>query len=253
MKNNVIFIGHAGCYYGAMNSEEAFLYAIKNLKYHALETDLKQTKDGVFVLSHDDTFGKYELKNTNYKDLKDEVITVVRNKGYPKKNGSIKKGIYKTKIFTLKKYLKLCKKYNRIPVIELKYSKGINQNDQSRMKDLINLIKEEEMLNKVIFLTSQYNCLIWLRKNGYKDVTCQYLVKSIESKDILNLCKKYNFDISFNINESNSRSWIKKYQNENIKVSAYTFNQYIDYDLLRSFINKGVNYVTTDWHVIEKV
>lgn len=50
---DVTVIGHAGSYYGVPNSEEAILYAAEILKYPAIEIDLKQTKDGVFVLSHD--------------------------------------------------------------------------------------------------------------------------------------------------------------------------------------------------------
>ena len=54
---HVQFIGHAGSFYGLMNSEEAVLYAIEKLQYQAVEVDIKQTSDGVFVLCHDDTFG----------------------------------------------------------------------------------------------------------------------------------------------------------------------------------------------------
>ena len=54
-----------------MNSEEAILYSAQVLKYTAIEIDLKQTKDGVFVLSHDETFAGYELGQYNWDFLKD--------------------------------------------------------------------------------------------------------------------------------------------------------------------------------------
>ena len=69
----VQFIGHMGCYYGVPNSEEAFIYAASVLKYQALECDVKQTKDGVFVVCHDDDFAGINLASTNYEDIKDVV------------------------------------------------------------------------------------------------------------------------------------------------------------------------------------
>ena len=98
---DVIFIGHAGSYLGIMNSEEAFINGVKIKKYQALECDLKQTKDGVFVVCHDDTFNNIAIANTNWEDLKDIEYTTTR--------GGIS---YTTKICTLERYLEICKEYN---------------------------------------------------------------------------------------------------------------------------------------------
>ena len=46
-------------------TEEAILNGITKLKYQCIEIDIKQTKDGVFVLCHDDNFGDYTLASTN--------------------------------------------------------------------------------------------------------------------------------------------------------------------------------------------
>ena len=46
-------VGHRGCYWGVENTEEAFINGAKK-GYHCLETDIKVTKDGKFVCSHDD-------------------------------------------------------------------------------------------------------------------------------------------------------------------------------------------------------
>ena len=103
---DVIFIGHAGSYLGIMNSEEAFINGVKIKKYQALECDLKQTKDGVFVVCHDDTFNNIAIANTNWEDLKDIEYTTTR--------GGIS---YTTKICTLERYLEICKEYNVYAVI----------------------------------------------------------------------------------------------------------------------------------------
>lgn len=253
---SVEFIGHAGSYYGLMNSEEAILYAIQVLKYQCVEIDLKQTADGQFVLCHDDTFAGYPLATTMWSVLKNVTRTAERCSGYPAENGSVKKKSYTAGLCTLERYLEICKEYNVKAVIELKSSKGISNNDTSRMKDLMNIIEKYKMRKNVIFLTSAYNCLIWTRNNGYSDIPCQYLVNSCESEEVLNRCIEYNLDISVNAtgnNIKNSQEWLNKYKEAGLKISCYTFTQYSDYKTLQKWIDKGVDYVTCDWHLMSKV
>ena len=252
----VEFIGHAGSYYGAMNSEEAILYAITKLKYTCVEIDLKSTKDGVFVLSHDDTFGGISIASTNWADLKDVEISSSRTAGYPFQNGEAPgNGKYTAKLCTLDRFLDICKQYGTKAVIELKGSPGITNSDQSKMPALMTAIKNKGMLNQVIFLASAYNCLIWTRNNGYSYIPCQYLVSSIENETYLKRCIDYKLDISTNTTYggSNSDEWIAKYKEAGIKISTYTYTQYVDYPEVQKWIDKGVDYVTCDWHSMDKL
>lgn len=252
---SVQFIGHGGSYYGIMNTEEAILYAIRELKYQAIEVDLKQTKDGVFVLCHDNDFGGKDLASTNYDDLKDVVYTSSRNSGYPSQNGSVVNSPYSTKICTLERYLTLCRTYGVKAVVELKSSKGITSSDQSRMGALMDEIKRCGMLENTIILTSQSNCLRWLRNNGYNDMELQYLVNSCEYDSTLDFCKQYNLTVSINTtgNHSNSDEWLAKYKEAGLKISTYTYTQYVNYDVVQKWIDKGVDYVTCDWHIMSKL
>ena len=252
----VEFIGHAGSYYGAMNSEEAILYAITKLKYTCVEIDLKSTKDGVFVLSHDDTFGGISIASTNWADLKDVVISSSRTAGYPFQNGEAPgNGKYTAKLCTLDRFLEICKQYGTKAVIELKGSPGITNSDQSKMPALMTAIKNKGMLDQVIFLASAYNCLIWTRNNGYGDIPCQYLVSSIENEAYLKRCIDYKLDISTNTTYggSNSDEWIARYKEAGIKISTYTYTQYVDYPEVQKWIDKGVDFVTCDWHSMDKL
>lgn len=252
---SVKFIGHAGSFYGLMNSEEAIRYALEKLQYQAVEVDLKQTKDGVFVLSHDDSFAGKALASTNYDDLKNLTVTNSRKSGIPGQNGSVVNSPYTTKLCTLDTYLQLCKAYNAKAVIELKYSNGINNNDQSRMEALMEVIHKNNMIDNTIFLASQYKCLIWVREHGYNNIECQYLVNSCEDETILERCIKYNFSVSINVtgNASNSDEWLARYKENGLKISTYTFTQYVDYDVLQKWIDKGVDYVTCDWHIMSNL
>lgn len=120
-RRELIFIGHAGCYLGIMNTEEAFINAAKIKKYDAIECDVKQTKDGVFVVCHDNDFAGISIANTNWEDLKNVTKTLTR--------GGIE---YTATLCTFERYLEICKEYDLFAVVELKSSAGITNSDQSR-------------------------------------------------------------------------------------------------------------------------
>lgn len=255
----VQFIGHQGSYYGVANTEEAFLYAAETLQYQALETDVKQTKDGVFVCCHDDTFGGLTIANTNWDVLKDVVVDSSRTAGYPNQYNEMPgSGKYSSKICTLERYLEICKEYGIYAVVELKGSPGISNSDQSRMPQLMKLIEQEGMLEQTIFLASAYNCLIWVKENGYDYIPCQYLVDSFASETVFNRCKTYGLDVSGcvtygNGEKENTAEWVARYQDAEIKVSTYTFTQYSDYKDVQKWIDIGVDFVTVDWHSMHKL
>ena len=231
----VIFIGHAGCYSGLMNSAEAFRNAYQKHHYQAIECDVKQTKDGVFVTSHDDTFNGKTIASYTWDQIKDEKYTATR--------GGIS---YTTTLCTFAEYLTICKAGHCKAIVELKSSAGITNSDQSRMQALMDVIAECDMLNDVIFLGSQYNCLIWTRTHGYDYIPCQYLVNSCESETFLQRCIDNHLDISFNISYSNSQEWIDRYHEAGCLVSCWTFSQYTTVADLQAWINKGVDFVTVD-------
>lgn len=259
---NTTVIGHAGSYYGVPNSEEAILYAAEVLHYPAIEIDLKQTKDGVFVLSHDPKWGGVSLSESNYEDIKDVKETVTKNAGIVESGLTEQQRTYTSTICTFARYLEICKQYNITAVIELKTSSGIsnwtesNAPQSSRMKNIMELIEKYEMLKNVVFLSDQELCLNWVKTNGYDYIPCQYLtLSSCENEETYNIVKKYNLDISFNVRDGIkiSDEWLNKYRELGCKLAVFTFEEYASYADIQTWIDKGVDYVTTDWHCLDKL
>ena len=246
------FIGHRGSIYGVANTEEAFLYAARDLHYQALECDVHQTSDGVFVVNHDDDYLGINIASITYDELK-TIEKTEKTFGYPKSLGLAEEK-YTATICTVERYLQICKEYGCIAVVELKSSPGISSYSQDRMQALMDLITNCGMLDNLIILTSQRACLEWLRTHNYKDVKAQYLVNSLESEDTLNYCIKNNFDISSNVSGDHpSQEWIDKYHAAGLEVSVWTFSSYSDYSAVQKYIDKGVDYVTVDWHIMENL
>ena len=249
------FIGHSGSYYGVPNTEAAFLYAAKVLHYQALECDLQVTKDGVYVTNHDSFIGDFVISEHTYAELQE--ITLTRtNSGYIKSLGLDDTVKYESKVCTLERYLEICKTYGCEAVIEIKGSSpGLSSSSQAGMQKLVNFVKEKGMWDDTIFLTSTVACLKWLRNNGYNDVRCQYLVSSCESQEVLNTCIEYNFDLSTNVTYGgpNSDEWLQKYHDAGLEISVWTFDIYTNYEVGQQWIDKGVEYITCDWYVMEEM
>lgn len=246
------FIGHGGSYFGVMNTMDAIKYAVEVLHYPMIEVDLCQTSDGVFVLCHDAKFGDYTISKTPWSTFESYYVTKSRSGGLPSSLGLIKNSTYTTRLCKLEEALDYCKEHNTILLIELKESSGINGSTTSGMARLMEVIKTHDMLDLTAFTCFPYmvDNLKWLRNNGYNNII-QYLCGTCEKLDTFDLCLEYNFICAINPiygDYSNSDEWIQKYLDAGIKLSAYTFDQYTDYATVQTWIDKGISYITSDWH-----
>ncbi len=232
------FIGHAGCTYAVTNTEEAFLYAAKELHYQALECDLQMTKDGIYVTNHDSSINGVSIADTKYEDLVKLVITENNHTGH---------------VCTLERYLEICKEYGCEAIIEFKGSTpGLSDYSQTRVPEVLAYVDERIGLENVVFLTSVKKLLIECRKQN-ANVRLQYLVDSCDSQDVLDFCIKYNCDLSTNVTYggTNSDEWLVKYHEAGLEISTWTFSK--DYDQVQEWIDKGVEYVTCDWQEMDKL
>jgi len=244
------FIGHQGCFYAVPNTEEAFRYAGEVLHYQAVECDLKSTKDGVLVVCHDGDFGGVDIATTNYNDLLKAVETSTQF-GCPANYYG--KKTYTGHICTFDTYLDVCLEYNMIPIIELKGAYGMNSGNTSQIPTLMKILRDKGIYDRAVILTSMDPVISYIRKQG-ETVKCQYLVNGASSDDVLNFCIANNCDVSVNVTYGNSitDAYIKKYHDAGLEVSTWTFTSYCDYAQVQEWINKGVDYVTCDWHYIDQ-
>lgn len=227
-----IFVGHRGSLWGVENTSEAFINgALKGYQY--LECDIKVAGDGTIVVTHDDTTkrlgGSLTINKSTLEELKSETYTQTRD--------GVK---YIGKICTLAEYLDICTQYNVVPVIELKWSTGINNNDQSGMPALVKLIEEKGFRNKCVILTSMKPCLEYLRKN-YPDIELQLLVR-LHTKEHLTWCKKWKIDADIHY-ASVTKKTIKKYHNNGLKVNVWTVN---NDTIFNNLAKMGCDFITTD-------
>jgi len=225
-------VGHRGSGYGLENSEESFKKGVE-LGYHYLETDIKMTKDRRFVCSHDDDDtrlgGTKTIATSTLEELQSETLRQTRS------------GVtYTGRICSLEEYLQIIKDAGIGAVVELKWTTGINDNDQSNIPELIKAIDAMGMREKVIILTSMKKCLEYIRKN-YPDITLQFLTGQYW-KNHFDWCVEWNIDVDIQVGYFD-KSTVKQYHDKGLKVNMWTTNDAAGY---RTYGNMGCDFITTD-------
>ena len=164
------FIAHRG-YSGLApdNSSTAYKLACQN-GFYGVETDVRMTKDGTFVLSHDDS-----LKNNFGVDKLISESTYDEIKDYNMINGANVQTFSTEKIVTLDQFMDIVSASDLHPTIELK----VNYNE-TQLKEILRIVTSYNMNDRVNFSSFSASTL----------------------KRLSNLMKKYNTtpDPSGNIN-----------------------------------------------------
>ena len=141
------------------------------------------------------------------------------------------------KIPLLKEYIKVCKKYDKICVLEVK-----NHFIESDLKRLIEEIKTEGYINNVIFISFDLeNCINIRKLLPQNDV--QWLIENEEvTQELVKiLCdNKLNLDIYY---KKLTKENLYMLHSNGIKVNCWTVDNKADAEKLVEF---GVDFITTN-------
>ena len=130
------------------NTCPAFV-AAGNRSYYGVETDVHVTKDGQFVIIHDETTERvsggvhnFNVEECAYAELKDLTL--------PDMDGSWNRA--DIRIPLLVDYIKICQKYEKVCVLELK-----NEFIPEDITRIVEAIRETGYLDKVTFISFAWN------------------------------------------------------------------------------------------------
>ena len=214
------------------NTVASFLLASYKT-YFGIETDVHVTKDNKFIICHDDNIKRVTgidkvIEESTYDELK-------RIRVFDK-DGSYK---YNLSLPSLEDYLKICMFTNKTAVLELK-----NKMKESHIKDILDIIKKYNYLNKMIFISFEIDNLKVLRKLN-KDINIQYLSGIEDNKkkeEVIKYCKELKLDADVYY-DNVTKEFIDTCHKNNIKVNVWTVDSKEDAERL---INMGVDYITSN-------
>lgn len=194
-----------------------------------VETDVRQLKDGTFVIFHDSN-----LLRMCGVDKKIENLTYQEVKKYPVIAGTNASAYKNNTIPTLEQYLQCCNKYSMTPVIEIK--SNLNQNGVAKFNQIIKKSRKSPVV-----ISFKEEPLIMLRQIN-RTVSIQWILRDQITSAALNECARYKFDISAQYG-CTYKNIIAKAHSKNIKVALWLFT---DSSIADCYKNWGADYLTCE-------
>lgn len=165
------------------NTCSAFV-AAGNRSYFGIETDVHRTRDGRFVIIHDDdtlrvSGEKRIVEETDFAALR--ALRLLDRDGKPGRADLV--------IPTLAEYLGVCRKYEKTAVLELK-----NHFEPADVERIIGIVREEGWLEKTIFISFDLPNMICVRRLLPRQ-KAQYLIERSIPEDLVDTLKRWRLDL----------------------------------------------------------
>ena len=208
------------------NSLPAFQNAAKH-SYWGIETDIHCTKDGKFILIHDDTTDRvtgesYVVEETDFETLRNLHLLGLEGDA--------------ARLPTLEEYINACKSGVKYAVLELK-----NRMPIEAIERIIAELDSLDYLEKTVFISFSFanmEAVRALRPNQ----PAQYLINRENVAEKVQKAIELKVDIDIRYSQLTPEILNAMHQ-AGLKVNVWTVN---DTDAARALIEMGVDYVTTD-------
>ena len=232
--NKTLLIAHRGySQFEKENTLVAFSAAGAIDSFYGIETDVHVTTDNHFITIHDETVNRV-AKDTVDLNVEKNTFKTVRSIKLADVDGSLTRE--DLIVPEMIEYFKICKKYNKVAVCELK-----QVFNKEQIQDIINIVDSIDMLDKTIFISFILEDLIILREI-LPTQQAQWLLCEFKEEHIETLLK-YSLDVDAHYNSINQEK-IDLCHSQNIKVNIWTVN---DQEIANKYAKMGVDFITTNW------
>ena len=207
------------------NTCPAFV-AAGNRSYFGIETDVHVTADGQFVIIHDETtkritLGKYDI------GVEENDYAAVENIVLPDLGSTTERK--DIRIPLLKEYIAICKKYEKVCVLEIK-----NHFIEKDIENLIAEIKELEYIDNVIFISFDFENCVNVRKRLPQNEV-QFLTKDEITPELIDMLCDNSLDLDIYYKRLHAEN-IALLHEKVIRVNCWTCDD----------ISYGVDYITSN-------
>jgi len=211
------------------NSMLAFT-AAGNRSFWGIESDVHKTADGKYVMIHDDNTGRVSDTDICIEESTFDEISKIRLldiDGETKRRDLI--------VPTLDEYINICKKYEKIAVLEYK-----NRFKKEDIIETLGIINNLGYLEKTVFISFNFDNLVDLRVLAPKN-EIQFLTKEY-TPDLIGKLKEYSLglDISY---KALTEDIINEIKRSGITLNCWTVN---DKEHGEWLADSGVDYITTN-------
>lgn len=228
-KTNTLMIAHRGLSGLERENTCAAFVAAGNRSYYGIETDIHKTKDGHFIVYHDD--GTLRLIDLDWK-VEDCTLEELRTLRLKDMDGNVRGDLV---LPTLQEYIRICKKYGKDAILELK-----NPFSSEDIQAVLEVIRKEEWLHHTVFISFDLGTLLRVRHLRPAQ-PLQYLVRELTPDVIDSLIR---LGMALDIKHSNiSAEQIEELHRMRLKVNVWTVDNPQE---AQQLIEAGVDYITTN-------
>lgn len=211
------------------NTNLAFV-AAGNRSYFGIETDIHCTADGNFVLHHDDS----TLRLTGVDRVIEETdFATLRAMRLSDLDGSF--GREDLLMPTLEEYVGICKKYEKVCVLELK-----RHMEEDRVRTIIDRIEAMEYLDKVVFISFDFENLVYVR-NYRPEQSVQFLFSKLSDEIVEKMiAHRFDADVYF---KAVTPEFVRTMHEAGLLVNCWTVDKP---EAAADLIAMGVDFITTN-------
>ena len=227
---STLMVAHRGLSGLERENTAAAFVAAGNRNYYGIETDIYRTSDGHFVVNHDGNALRVGGVNVAMEQAPMELL---REVVLYDMDGT--KDRYDLRLPSLENYITICKRYEKVCVLELK-----SQFTPEETQKIIELIEKYDYLANVIFISFHYSDLEHV-KAIRPDQTCQFLTGDNSDAMIAKL-KDAGMDIDIH-HPALTEERVGAMHAAGLKVNCWTVDDPARGEELASW---GVDYITSN-------
>lgn len=231
-RQNTKMVAHRGLSGIELENTCAAFVAAGNRDYFGIETDVHRTADGAYVVIHDSTTTRVSSETLN---VEESTLAQLQAVQLTDKDGSPRGDL---RIPTLEEYLKICVKYGKVCVLELK-----NDFPKEDVANILEIVKQHMTLEDIIFISFSYQNMIYIRQLEPK-AQAQYLCGSAVTVDdeLIQKLKDYSLDIDIYYKQLNADT-VRLFHENGIKINTWTVD---DPSIAEQLAAWGVEYITSN-------
>ena len=227
---NTVIVAHRGLSGLERENTCAAFVAAGNRSYFGVETDVRKTIDGNYVLCHDD-----HTERNCIDKLYPEASTLraLQSLRYKDIDGGFDR--YDLMMPTLQEYIKICKRYGKKCVLEFKGAYSVED-----MEKVLEIIRGMEYAENMIYISFSLQNLINLRQVD-PTVNAQWLTCDTKPETIALLVEhKMDLDVYFT---ALTKEIVEDLHSKGIVVNCWTVDRLEDAEKL---IEMGVDQITSN-------
>ncbi len=243
-KKNSKVIAHRGLSSFETENTVASFIAAGNHSYYGIETDVHKTKDGKFIITHDDDMKRISgddliVEETDYDTLRNCKLYAVKA-GVQDGDATVLSNQKRADLIppSLTEYIEICKKYSKVAVLEIK-----NLMERADVEQIVDIIGEMDYLDKTIFISFSIENLIYVKEKN-ANLVCQFLTyKQEELDEKMPTIIKYKMDLDLFYGLI-TEELVKETHDRGAEINAWTPGNPKEGERLASI---GVDYITSNF------